>query len=301
MNNYAPILLFVYNRPEHTKRCIKSLLQSPVAAESRLYIFSDGAKGAHDAEAVADVRQYIHAINGFKEVIVDENYQNFGLAETIIYGVTKVVNIYGRVIVVEDDLILAPGFLGYMNEALEMYKDTPEVVNINGHILSSPMKFPENFLISFADSWGWATWKRGWDIFEKDGAKLLREIEASGKSGRFDMGYHFTRMLREQISGKNNSWAIRWNASIFTKDKLSLNAGKPLAINSGFGKDATHCNTPDLFSVKLYTGEIHPKMITPAVENKTARLMLRITYMLRTSYTNKLRILLLARLKSGTK
>ncbi|MEG1999405.1 MAG: glycosyltransferase family 2 protein, partial [Bacteroidales bacterium] len=198
-----------------------------------------------------------------------------------------------KAIVVEDDLILAPAFLSYMNEALEMYKDVDEVVNINGHVLSSPIRFKENFLVSFADSWGWATWKRGWDLFESDGSKLLQEIEATGKSSRFNMCYHFTRMLREQINGKNNSWAIRWNASIFTKGKLSLNAGIPLAVNTGFGKDATHCNTPDLFSVNLYTGDIHPQLITPTVENKVSRHKLSINYMLRTSYLNKLRIWLL--------
>ena len=104
-------------------------------------------------------------------------------------------------------------------------------------------------------------------------------------------------MLKEQSEGKINSWAIRWNASLFVNRKLSLNAGKPLVTNGGFGAGATHCNTPNLFSVKLYTDELHPQMITPVEEDKEMRNKLCKTYMIRTSYTNKLRVAIFSKLK----
>ena len=293
----APIILFTYRRAAHTRRCVESIKRSPLAAESKLYIFSDAPKGNADLADVLDVRSYLKTVTGFKSVVIEEATENRGLANSVIYGVGKVLEEHGRAIVLEDDLILSPYFLSYMNEALEIYKDEEDVININSHILSSPMTFNENFFISFANSWGWATWKRGWAYFEPDAKKLLAKIESEGREREFDMGYHFTRMLREQCAGKINSWAIRWNASIFVNKKLSLNVGKPLVVNGGFGEGATHCNTPDLFSVKLYTEEIHPQKIAPVEENKKMRNKLRITYMMRTSYTNKLRVLILTKLK----
>lgn len=290
MNNLAPVLLFVYNRPLLTERCVASLLQSPLAPKSELVIFADGAKGEKDSPEVDAVKAYIRGIKGFKSVEIHENPANTGLAANIIKGVSESVERFGKVIVVEDDLVVSPCFLEFMNKALVLYRDVEEVVNINSHVLEGPQKFPDNFLISFADSWGWATWKRGWDLFEPDGTILLEKIKKMRASKRFDLGYHFVRMLREQIEGKNNSWAIRWNASIFVNGKVSLNAGKPLAVNTGFGKGATHCNTPDLFAVRLYTGNLEPKLITPATEDPEARNSLRLNYIVRTSYANKLRV-----------
>ena len=293
----APIILFTYRRAAHTRRCVESIKRSPLAAESKLYIFSDAPKGNADLADVLAVRSYLKTVTGFKSVVIEEATENRGLANSVIYGVGKVLEEHGRAIVLEDDLILSPYFLTYMNETLEMYKDEEDVININSHILSSPMTFNENFFISFANSWGWATWKRGWKYFEPDAKKLLAKIESEGREREFDMGYHFTRMLREQCAGKINSWAIRWNASIFVNKKLSLNVGRPLVVNGGFGEGATHCNTPDLFSVKLYTEEIHPQKIAPVEEDKKMRNKLRITYMIRTSYTNKLLVLILTKLK----
>lgn len=294
----APIILFTYRRTDHTRRCVESIKASPLAAESILYIFSDAAKGGADVADVQEVRDYIKTITGFKKVVIEEATENRGLANSVIYGVGKVLEEHGRAIVLEDDLVLSPYFLSYMNEALEMYKDEEDVININSHVLSSPMTFNKNFLISFANSWGWATWKRGWQYFEPDAKKLLANIESEGREREFDMGYHFTRMLREQCEGKINSWAIRWNATLFVNKKLSLNVGRPLVVNGGFGEGATHCNTPDLFSVKLYTKEIRPEKITPTVEDKKMRNRLRLTYMLRTSYTNKLRVAIISKLKA---
>ena len=123
--SYAPILLFVYNRPEHTHRCIESLLKNTLASESNLFIYADGVKDSTQQEAVNKVRNYIRTIQGFKQITLIERSENWGLARNIINGVTTQVNRYGKVIVLEDDLVVAPYFLQFMNEALEVYKDEP--------------------------------------------------------------------------------------------------------------------------------------------------------------------------------
>lgn len=291
----APIALFVYNRPQHVRYCVESLQKNLLSGESELFIFSDGAKSPDQEESVSAVRKYIRNIQGFKQIHIIEHSENKGLASSIISGVTDLVNRYGRIIVLEDDLVFSPWFLTFMNEALEIYKDEADVVNINAHLLKGKKPFPETFLIRFANSWGWGTWKRGWDLFEPDGQKLLSELEARNLTREFDFGgaYHFTRMLREQIAGKNNSWAIRWNASIFLRGKLSLNAGRSLVTNGGFDGSGTHCDAYELFTTQLYDGIVNIEKKRILTEDKDAREMLARIYRFDNSYYNKIRVRLL--------
>lgn len=174
----APIALFVYNRPRHVRYCIESLQKIFLRIRANCLFFLTGQRIAGQEKNVRSVREYIRNIQGFKRLHIVEQPENKGLASNIISGVTDLVEKYGRVIVLEDDLIVSPWFLTFMNEALETYKDEESIVNINGHLLKGKGTFPETFLLSFANSWGWGTWKRGWDLFEPDGKKLLRELEA---------------------------------------------------------------------------------------------------------------------------
>lgn len=292
---FAPIALFVYNRSQHVRRCVESLQKNFLSGESELFIFSDGAKSPDQEKNVSAVRKYIHNIKGFKQLHIIECAGNKGLASSIISGVTDLVNRYGKIIVLEDDLVVSPWFLTFMNDALEIYKDEENVVNINGHLLKGKEPFPETFLLSFANSWGWGTWKRGWDLFERDGNKLLSELKNRNMTREFDFGgaYHFTRMLKEQIEGKNNSWAIRWNASVFLNNKLSLNAGRSLVANNGFDGTGTHCDKYELFTTDLYTGQVKVEKLPFLVENKSARMMLGRIYKFDNSYYNKIRVRIL--------
>ena len=158
MMTCAPILLFVYNRPEHTRRCIESLTRNALAADSTLYIYADGPKDTTQQTAVDEVRSYLRTISGFKTVNLIERKENWGLARNIIDGVTTQVNRYGKVIVLEDDLVVAPYFLQFMNDALETYKDEPKVGHIQACDFTQDPSLPDTFLIKWTGSWGWATW-----------------------------------------------------------------------------------------------------------------------------------------------
>lgn len=269
----APILLFVYNRPLHVKRSIESLLANELAKESELYIFSDAAKDEMAQPNVNEVRQFIHSIKGFKEIHYVERTENWGLARNIIDGVTTLVNQYGRVIVLEDDLIVAPYFLQFMNDALETYKDEDNVCHIQACDFTKDPILPDTFLIKWTGSWGWATWKRAWKLFNPNGQELLDELIRRKLTYRFDFNgkYGYTRMLRNQIKGKNNSWAIRWNASLFLADKLSLNVGKSLIQNEGFDGSGTNCGSGNLYDSDLWTKPLPVVKIQPIVENEAAR------------------------------
>src|SRR5512146_318351 len=214
-NGNAPVALFVYNRPWHTRQAVEALLANAEAPETPLYIYSDAPKDAAASKLVAEVRGYIASITGFKSVSIIERDHNFGLASSIIDGVTRMCRENGRVIVLEDDLVVSRYFLKFMNDGLRFYEDDDRVISISGYVYPVRERLPETFFLRGADCWGWATWKRGWDLFEEDGRKLLEQLVGKGLLDRFDLfgAYGYSQMLRDQIRGKNSSWAVRWYAS----------------------------------------------------------------------------------------
>jgi len=273
--NLAPIVLFTYNRPWHTQEVLNTLALNPEAPDSSLYIYCDGANPHSKKETllkIEEVRQVVKNENRFKEVIIKEQTQNKGLAQSIIEGVTHLLNKYDKVIVLEDDLVTSPFFLKYMNDALNLYKDNDEVACISGYIYPIKKSLPETFFIKGADCWGWATWKDKWSLFEEDGQALLHELENKNltKEFDFDNSYEYTEMLREQIQGKNSSWAIRWYASAFLKDKLCLYPGKSLIQNIGVDGSGTHSGISDNWKVLLSDKEIKVQL-TKVSENSNAR------------------------------
>ncbi|PTL33958.1 glycosyl transferase [Prevotella sp. oral taxon 376] len=269
----APILLFVYNRPQHVKRGLASLLQNAETGNSELYVFSDAARSAADEDAVRQVREIVRGTTGFKQVHIIERAENWGLARNVIDGVSTVVNRHGRVIVLEDDLVVSPYFLRFMNEALETYADEPRVGHIQACDFTQDTTLPDTFLIQWTGSWGWATWQRAWTHFNPDGRELLRQLEERRLTRRFDFNgtYGFTRMLRRQTKGKNNSWAIRWNASLFLKDILSLNVGRSLVSNEGLDGSGTNSLSGDPYVSRLWMKPLEVKKISPVEENEAAR------------------------------
>ena len=153
----VPIALFAYNRPRHLRRTVEALLSNPEARASELFIFSDGAKDSADAPAVAEVRRYVRQISGFAAVQHIQRETNFGLARSIVDGVSRICSEYGRVIVVEDDLVTSPHFLRFMNEGLALYEPEERVISIHGYVYPVKAELPETFLLHGADCWGWAT------------------------------------------------------------------------------------------------------------------------------------------------
>ncbi|MGZ3921921.1 MAG: glycosyltransferase family 2 protein [Bacteroidia bacterium] len=246
--NLAPIAFFVYNRPAHTKQTLDALAANDLSSESVLYVFADGAKENESneiKERIREVRELIRKENRFKKIIIKESSNNKGLANSIIEGVTGVLNENDSVIVLEDDIKAGKGFLDYMNKALGLYANNDEVGCIHAWNYSFD-KIETNdttFFLRGADCWGWATWKRSWKLFNPDGRELLNAIVQGSREYSFNRNgtYPFLKMLEEQISGKNNSWAIRWHASLFLNNKYCLHPVRPIVENIGFDNSGTHC------------------------------------------------------------
>lgn len=239
----APIALFVYNRPIHTRRTIEALRGNVGADESALFVFSDGARDQAAAPGVAEVRQLLHGITGFREVHIVEREANLGLAASIVDGVTQLCERYGRVIVVEDDLVTSRWFLKYLNDGLDLYAGEDRVASIHGYRPPVGEVSDGTFFLFGADCWGWATWARAWSGFEPDAADLLRRLKVDPNRRYFDyLGpWPFSTMLKGFLAGRNNSWAVRWHASAFLAGRLTLHPGRSLVDNIGMDGSGTHC------------------------------------------------------------
>lgn len=249
----APVALFVYNRPWHARKTVEALQKNENVEKSDLFVYADGLRTPEHADIVREVREYIGTINGFKSVTIVERDKNYGLARSIITGVTEIVERFGKIIVLEDDMVTSPFFLRYMNEALDLYENEENVISIHGYMYPIKAELPETFFLKDTGCWGWGTWKRGWEFFEPDGNKLLHELVNRKLTKKFDLNgsYDFTKMLRDQINGNNNSWAIRWQASAFLKDKITLFPGKSLLKNIGHDSSGVHCGATNCFEVEL--------------------------------------------------
>lgn len=288
----APIILFVYNRLEQTQQVVSSLLKNPLATESDLYIYSDAPKDSSAQEKVAEVRKYIRSLSGFKSITIIERERNFGLAENIIDGVTEIINRHGKAIVLEDDLLLSPHFLEYMNTALELYEKDDQVACVTA--FNFPLKYPQDFkddtfFIKGADCWTWATWKRAWQKFEKDGKKLLAQIQTKKLQKEFDIdgSCPYTKMLQDQIKGKNNSWAIRWYASAFLENMFCLYPRDSLVENIGY--DGTHFKNAHKSEIFGSVSQNHIKLTKiPLQENILAKRALAIFLKKQNSLFNKI-------------
>ncbi len=269
---HSPLAIFCYNRPWHLEQTVESLKRNPGAEALEVIFFSDAAKKPDQEKAVAEVRAYLKTVEGFKSVEIREAERNKGLSSSIIEGVSDILKHYESVIVLEDDMQCSPFFLGYMHSALEKYQNVEEVISV--HAYTYPIQdLPSSFFLKGADCWGWATWRRGWELFQSDGSILLQSLKKKKLEKEFDFqgNYPYTRMLERQVKGENQSWAVRWYASAFLANKLTLYPGKSLIRNLGNDASGTHSEKTDLFDPFLANQMPEfPDQIQPSAEAYSA-------------------------------
>lgn len=243
----APVALFAYARPEHLAKTLASLSANPRARDTPLIIFCDGPRSNEDTHNVKMVRDVANNVTGFKSVDVRARSKNVGLAANIIEGVSDVCDTYGRVIVLEDDMVVAPGFLDYMNDALDCFEPQKAVWHVTGwNYPIDPTGLPETFLWRGMNCWGWGTWADRWAHFEKNPQRLLSSWSLT-KIDRFNIDRaepDFWAQVEANARGTLNTWAIFWYATIFEQGGLCLNPTKSLVLNIGFDGSGEHCG-PD--------------------------------------------------------
>lgn len=238
----APVALFAFRRPDHLRATLTSLAAAHGAKATDLHVFCDGSRGPADDADVGAVRDIARNAVGFRSVSVHASPENRGLAASVIAGVTQVLQEHETVIVLEDDMLVAPEFLDYLAEGLQLYADEPTVASVHAFCVVADEPMPQTFFLRGADCWGWATWRRGWAAFDPDGAALLARLDESGEARTFDYdgAYPYRQMLVDQVAGRVDSWAIRWYASAFLAGMLTLYPGRSLLQNIGQDGSGTH-------------------------------------------------------------
>lgn len=292
MKDLAPILLFVYNRPWHTKQTLEALSQNELADQSTLYIFCDGPKpdvSQVNLENIATTRQVIREKQWTKNVIIYENETNRGLADSIVKGVTEVINKHGKVIVLEDDIVTSKGFLKYMNDALDFYNGEEQVMHISGYwfpVKDNNPPLPDTFFYRSTSCWGWGTWKRAWDKMETDAPllrKKLADIPGGMKQFSMNNSSDHLQQLERNISGDIHTWAVKWYASVFINKGLCLHPNISLANNIGFDNSGVNCNTED--SGQYYWNELASYIPVNKIELSESKLAIKyITKFYRRNY-----------------
>lgn len=254
MNNFAPVVLFVYNRAEHTKKTLDALASNKYSSQTDLIIYSDAAKNSSAEESVRQVRKVIRQYSYlFSNVSIVERDINCGLAKNIIEGVTQVVNKYGQVIVLEDDIVTSPSFLEFMNSALDKYKNSDQVWHISGWNYPIDSEgLSEAFFWRTMNCWGWATWADRWQYFTKDPQRLVQSWSKNEiKCFNLDGKYNFWSQVTENLKGKLNTWAVFWYATIFEHKGLCLNPVESYVANIGHDGSGENCGTMDPYLTQL--------------------------------------------------
>jgi hypothetical protein len=250
----APVALFVYNRPGHTRRTVEALAANTLAADTPLHVFSDAPKSEVARPAVEEVRSYIRTISGFRSVSILEREPTLGLARSIIDGVTNLCEQFGRVIVLEDDLIVSPHFLSYMNDALMRYEYEDQVMQVVGYMFPISLSLEQDAVfLPVTSSWGWGTWNRAWRHFDASGAGYQDLVNDQNLRRAFDLNgrYEFFKMLASQLRGETDSWAIRWYLSVFLMKGLVLYPREPLVENVGFDGSGVNCVASRIEAAKI--------------------------------------------------
>jgi hypothetical protein len=251
----APIILFIYNRPIQTQLTLESLKKNFLIDDSIVFIYSDGPKNnATDVELVIKTREIAKSKNWAKETILIENEKNQGLTNAVIKGIDLIFQSFDKIIVLEDDLILSPYFLKYINSGLEIYKDVQNVYSINGYIFPIKTDRVDTFLNPMAtSSWGWGTWKSKWGVYEKinedNRNKILANVHLTNRFNFAD--YDFSSMILNK-----NSWAINWYFYVFARNGLGVFPSKTLVKNIGFDGSGTNCEVNYDSYNELYMSEI---------------------------------------------
>jgi hypothetical protein len=248
-----PVVLFTYNRIKHTKKVVETLLQNSLSSETDLIIYSDGPKKFTDFYKIFILRRYLSGITGFKSVTINKRFKNIGLASSIIHGVSEILSKYEAAIILEDDVVCSANFLIYMNYYLNTLRSNEKVMHISAYMfpIEGVRHLDEIFFLRVTTCWGWGTWSRAWSKFIIDGEKILNRIKDSNLEFEFNIenSLDYIQMLKDQIAGKNDSWAVRWYGSVFLNKGMCLHPAVSYVDNIGNDGSGKHSSVTNYYKV----------------------------------------------------
>lgn len=276
MSDLAPIAFFAFTRPEHSRLALESIQQADLSAESELYIFVDGPREGNDSDKslVKEVQEIAKEKKWCGTIHYEFSESNKGLAKSIIDGVSKIVKKHGKVIVIEDDLVVSSSFLVYMNSALKKYQNINEVMHISGYMHPiENQNLADTFFYPTASCWGWGTWDSAWKHMDENAAHLFTELESRDLMGRFTLdGVNKDKLIQLQrvVDKTQNTWAIRWDASVILQDGFSLHPKVSLVRNIGHDKSGIHNNHDSSLNTQVITEKVLEIADIPIEDSKQA-------------------------------
>lgn len=258
--NLAPIILFTYNRLEHTKKVLESLMQNKLAKNSELYIFCDGIKDNATNQEISKsqkLQSYLKDFkiksNNFKNIHLVIQDKNIGLADSIINGISKVIKLHKKAIILEDDIIVSKVFLDYMNESLNKYEKQSKVWSINAWsypIDSSDLN--DCYFWRIPHCWGWGTWEDRWNLYARDIKWVVKNFNKADIKAINLEGYanYFNDFLLNK-SGKIKTWAIFNYLICYKSNALNLAPKISYIKQIGFDGSGVHCGSEDIYNAKF--------------------------------------------------
>lgn len=269
----APVALFVYKRPGHTKATLEALARNTLAPQTSLIIFSDGPKNDIDRDAVESVRKLVREVAGFSSVTLVERHENMGLAQSVIAGVTELLERFENIIVLEDDLDTSKNFLTYMNKALDHYRQDPFAFSVTGHTFPEKfLRIPGGYLYDTyagyrCSSWSWGTWRDRWQRIDWEMRYFTDFCQDTEAQERFNRGgQDMAASLRMQHKGEIDSWAIRFCYAHHANEMRCIYPTKTLVRNIGLDLSGTHSTPNPRFLHSSLDDSWLPRRFCPASE-----------------------------------
>ena len=245
MISYAPIALFVYNRLAHVKSITEAIKKNSISKKSKIYIFSDFSNNKIEQNKVKKIRKYLSNLKGFKKIEIIKRKYNYGTSKNIVSGLNQIFKTYSKCIIIEDDILISKNFLSTMNYFLKKYENSKKIASVEGFMY--PVRFRKNtpkfFFIRGSGCWGWATWRNSWNSYEDSAKKLVKKFKKNKKlihEFNYYGSYPYYEMLEKQLT-YNNSWAIKWAAGNFLKNKYTIYFKNSLVKNIGLDGSGINC------------------------------------------------------------
>jgi hypothetical protein len=267
-----PVVIFGFNRPEHLRICLESLVANKNSKGHKYFLFLDGPRTNKEENVAQQVKRVANLFEQKIDLEVIESKVNKGLSNSLIPGITQILHKFDSIIVVEDDLELHPDFLDFMSANLYKYKNSEMIASIQGFTYPFLQNSLECYFLKGADCWGWGTWRRSWKLLEIESSRMVKQLRSKKLIRQFDMdgAFPYSGMLERQARGEVDSWAIRWHASMYLLGKLSLYPPKSLVRNNGFDGSGTHVSTRDVEDFRAFT-DFSYRLPAEICESKSAR------------------------------
>ena len=294
--SYAPIALFVYNRLSHIKKVIKAIKSNSISKKSIIYIFSDFSEVEAEKNKIEKIKKFLKNVKGFKKKVIINRKTNYGTSKNIVSGLNQIFKKNNKCIIIEDDILISKNFLFQMNYCLEKFSKFKNIASIEGYMY--PVKFkneiPNYFFLKGTGCWGWATWKRSWKNYEGSTQKLLNKFFGKKELiNDFDFygSYPYFKMLKKQMWSKKKSWAIKWYASNFLKNNLTMYFKNTLVKNIGLDGSGENCRIDyNINQKKFIKFKLKIKTNVKISENLTAKKNIAKYLKKKFNFNNKLKI-----------